>query len=217
MYSVFSDHEDDFPRDEYEDDDEDYYEDENEDEYQSEYEVGFAEGYSQGLKKFSTEKSRKENDLKRKEAELQEKTNAFNKKHNMILKKESQLRKATNAFHKKRRKLENQSRENNILRIEAERTKSVAIKDSKGIYEELKKERQKNIVISIENKNLKEILRKLRTERDDLLILNEKENIKPQNSPVKKRKLAWEPQLSLTKAKRSRNYRKRWNTFIYVH
>ena len=93
----------------------------------------------------------------------------------MILKKESKLRKATNVFHKKRKKLENKSRENKTLRIDAERTKSVAIKDSKAIYEELKKEKQKNIAISIENKNLKEVLRKLRTERDDLLKLNEKD------------------------------------------
>ena len=127
----------------------------------------------------------------------------------MILKKESKLRKATNVFYKKRRKLENKSRENNTLRIDAERTKSVAIKDSKMIYEELKKEKQKNIAISIENKNLKETLRKLRTERDDLLKLNEKENMKARNPPVEKRKPAWEPQLSLPNVKRSRNYRKR--------
>ena len=127
----------------------------------------------------------------------------------MVLKKESKLRKATNAFHKKRKALEIKCKENKDLRVHAERTKSVAIKDSKIIYDELKNERQKNIAISIENKHLKELLRKLRTERDDLLKLKEKENMKVQKSPVKKRKPVWEPQLSLPNARRSRNYRKR--------
>ena len=127
----------------------------------------------------------------------------------MILKKESQLRKATNALSKKRRDLEIKIRENNTLRIDAERTKSLAFKDSKEMYEELKKEQQRNIAISIKNKNLEELLRKLRTERDDLLKLNEKESPKARNSPVEKRKPAWEPQLSLPNVKRSRNYRKR--------
>lgn len=94
----------------------------------------------------------------------QEKLKKEHEKHKKNLKKkQARMQKK---FQKKKKRLEDMSEENNNLRLQAETTRSLAFKDSKAIYDELKAEKEKNLAISKENERLKELLKKVQAERD---------------------------------------------------
>lgn len=94
----------------------------------------------------------------------QEKLKKEHEKQKKILKKkQARIQKK---FKQKKKRLEEMSQANNNLRLQAETTKSLAFKDSKAIYDELKSEKEKNLAMSNEIERLKELLKKVQAERD---------------------------------------------------